>query len=146
MGTWRRRVVARFAPRGLLVVLAATAVGCDVGHSIVADNQTDQTLYARMIGEVWTEASDQPQPQPQPLEFLVVVPARARTVLAEGSFAGSDRILKVEFLGPDCGLVASFPEDYKGTLFVITEGPQVEQREEFPAGEATAQRTDACTR
>jgi hypothetical protein len=142
MRTSRCRLVARFGSLGLLAVLAATAAGCDVGHSIVADNQTDQTLYARLTGEVRTEASN----ALQLLEYVVVVPARARTVLAEESFAGSEQIRKVEFLGRDCQLVASFPEEHKGTLFVIAEGPRVEQREEFPAGKANAERTDACTR
>jgi hypothetical protein len=143
MRTSRHRLAARFTSLGLLAVLAATAAGCDVGHSIVADNQTDQALYARLIGTVRTAESSG---QAQPLDYVVVVPARARTVLVEMSFAGPTEIRKVEFLGPDCRLVASFPELYKGSLFVITARPSVEQREEFPAGEATAERTDACTR
>ena len=142
MRSSRRRPVARFARLGLLAVLAVTAAGCDVGHSIVANNQTDQLLYARLTGTVRTEEASG---QAQPLEYVVLVPADARTGLAKESFAGSEQISKVEFLGPDCGPVASFPDEYKGTLFVITEGPRVEQRNEFPEDEATAQRTDACT-
>ncbi|SRR6266545_6495141 len=131
----------RCAWLALVAIAAALLAGCDTGHSIVVDNKASEEVLARLSGTVWIGASGESD---RPISYVVVVPAKTRLVLAMVPFAGGEQIRVVEFLTTDCAPIGTFPDSYKGALFVVTDGLRVEQREEFPTGRATAQRTDAC--
>ena len=129
------------AARSILVLLATVVLAaCDTGHSIVADNTTDTEVLARLSGTSWANESDRPF---RPFSYVVIVPPKTRLVIAMQPFTG-DTINLIEILSSGCGEIAKFISPEKGALFVISDGPRAEQREEYPAGSPTAQRTNAC--
>ena len=125
--------------RAALLVLALLVAGCDVGHSFVADNQTSGSVLARIEGMTMSSSSG----GSQPFGFVVIVPARTRLVIAEQPFAG-DRVTSIEFLSLNCLAISEFHEFEKGAVFRIRNGPTIEQVDDFPTGDPTAERISAC--
>jgi hypothetical protein len=123
----------------LLLSMSAIA-SCDTGHSIVADNRTPDDVFARIRGTTMVRPSGG---APERFRYVVVVPAMTRLVIAVQPFAG-DQVSGLEILSSDCRQIADFEYLAKGALFVIRDGPHVEQVDEFPTGSPTAERTTAC--
>ncbi len=119
-----------------LAVLGFLLVGCDVGHSIEAVNNTDETVLARLSvtpGDVDVRRYG----------YVVTVPAHTQLFIADYPFAG-DRPGEIEILTTDCARIADFQDLSLGGQIVIDDGPRAELRREFPTGTVTAQRTAAC--
>ena len=127
---------------GWFAVLAvvASVAACDVGSSIVADNQTAGDMLARIRGITFPRKLVAGN---RPFSYVVIVPARTRLVIAEQPFAGDD-VNGVEILAADCRQLAEFTQLELGEVFLIRDGPSVEQLDEFPQGDPTAERTAAC--
>jgi hypothetical protein len=124
--------------RGLvwLSVLGFVLVGCDVGHSIEAVNNTGEPVLARLsVMPIDVEVGQ--------YGYVVTVPAHTRLFIADFPFAG-DRPNEIEILTTDCAPIADFQDLSQGGQIVIDDGPRAELRHEFPTGSVTAQRTDAC--
>jgi hypothetical protein len=119
-----------------ILAVGLLVVGCDTGHSFVAENDTDLALVARM--SVTTTASGIHQET-----RAVTIPPRKRLVFAIQPFAG-DRVNEIEFLDAACRVIDSFFTYDGGAVFVITDGPSIERRDEYPTGDPTAEATEAC--
>jgi len=128
-------VALRSALIGLAV--AGYVAACDVGHAVVADNRTDGELLAR----IWVDPIDV---DAEPFSYVVIVPRTTRFVIAEQPFKSDVEVERVDILAPDCTELARFDDMSKGSLFVIDNGPSIEQHDEFPSGRSTATRIELC--
>jgi hypothetical protein len=119
-----------------LTILGFLVVGCDVGHSIEAVNNTDKPMLVRLsVMPIDVEVGR--------YGYVVTVPAHTRLFVADSPFAG-DRPTEIEILTTDCAPIGHFQDLSQGAQIVIEDGPRAELRHEFPSGTVTAQRTDEC--
>jgi hypothetical protein len=132
--------IRRAGARLVLLVLAMFVASCDTGYSFVADNQTSQQALARISGISFANTSTGGLDK---FSYVVVVPARTRLVIAIQPFT-TPQVQSIEILSSDCQKIAAFNQLEAGAVFVIRDGPSVEQVKDFPMGSPTAARTTDC--
>jgi hypothetical protein len=119
-----------------VAVLVFLVASCDVGHSIEAVNNTEEPALVRLSVLPMDSSVGR-------YGYVVTVPAHTRIFIANYPFAG-DRPSEIEILSTDCAPIADFQDLSLGAQIIIDDGPRAELRHEFPTGNVTAQRTDAC--
>lgn len=131
------------ARRGLAALVVAVCLGvalagCDESGSMAVDNRSAAEVLVRLTGSGTFDG------ETRGFSYVVVAPAATRVTVAEMPFAGN-RPSAIEFLRADCSVIAEFLSLHLGMLFVVENGPAVEQRKEFPKfAESTVERRDVC--
>jgi hypothetical protein len=134
--------VRHSAFRAALIVASVLALAAcdDEGGYLVAENQSDQELLVRAVGTTYDSDIGS-----SPGQVVVVLPPKAKVVVAEIPFAGGFKVQRVDVLNNACeqvGSVATYGPE--GLLVVVHDDMRVELRKEFPRSGTAEAPTDRC--